>query len=224
MQNDLLNPELYQDEATRTFIEDVFTCEAEAKMKAKQLDPTAVAPDNIIVYLEATMEEAKKQFLESAVIIPTYTAFSNKMLRLSMDYPTTDKGVSSLINVGKCFAFCSFAPAIFFSSLFPSDDEGRKFALSVVGASVIGNTFVNILSPVNHEGEIEFVEVMKDIVRKRQSKTIFGKLYDLRSSQEITNVVRFVPEVMVKTGLTPGECASNFAATLQVLDRFGYEK
>lgn len=224
MQSDLLNPELYTDETTHTFMEDVFTCEAEAIQKAKRLDPTAVAPDYIIAYLEKAMDDAQKEFVESAMVMPTYTAVSNKLIRVSLDYPTTPKGVATLTGIGKCLAFCTFSPAIFFTSLFPADEEGRRFALSVVGSSVIGNAFVNVLSPQNSEGSLQFVEVMKDIVRKRQSKTAFGKMYDLKSAEEIAEVIRHVPDVMAKTGLTQEECASNFAATIQALDKFGYEK
>jgi hypothetical protein len=223
MYEELLNPTLYKN-ASQTFIEDVLTTNA-GKEIARQLNTSILANDNVFSYLEMAQERARRQFERSALVFPTITVWHReKWLRAVFQYPQTLAGVKKLIALSKCLAYCSFSPFVFFSSIFPADDENNRFGVSTIGTTIAGNSLLFIDNPQNIDGKIQFKHITSDIVRKDQTRTAFGKIYDLHSPQEIDRIIKCVPKICNKLKCSKEQCAANFSATLSSLERFNYEK
>jgi hypothetical protein len=223
MYEELLNPTLYKN-SHQAFLEEVYT-NSSGKEMARQLDKTILANDNIMSYLEITQDRARKKFEKSAIVFPTITIWHNdKWQHTVFHYPQTLTGVKKLVAFGKCLAFCSFSPFVFFSAMFPADEDGKRFGVSTIGTTVTGNSLIYVDNPQNVNGKMQFQHVTSDVIRKGQTRSAFGKMYDLVTQQEVERILKCLPKVCSRLKTNKERCAASFSATVWTMDRFGYNK
>lgn len=230
-----LHPELYADDPRAARFVEALTqheIQEQAEVACEKLCRLLPPTDDIAGQLEILEEESKKRINKTGTFNPFFTIFNEgKSTCLMADTPKTALHLQSLVAAGKCLALSLAAHSVFFSTVVyhkngevidsrRAVDNDAEVGILITGNSLHGLSFqsVNRINFVADDA-ITFEEMSKNIGKADNCDRTFHCLMDIKDTDEMSEILRQLPQMFKKTNLSEKDILVNFYTMFLALSR-----
>lgn len=235
---EILDPDLYDCKFAAQFVESLHEPEILSASDAhlNSLKQCMMATDDIQLLADPLVEKCQQHMLNSGTVTPLFTAFPEKdrkvHLELGYNLPTQYEDIQRYISACKALGMIQQSQCAFFRTLQPIRNdkpvfgndvsESDEWGIMVIGSSLRGNCFIQLFQIIQGRTQMHFHPLCRKILREGQYSYPFSRFFYISSAEEMCNVIKQIPKLLLRSTLSERECLINFATTLKALHHFGY--